>query len=191
MVTWWGILILGKLGQTEEEAPQTPSERVKEEVPNGRWGGGGQCRDVSPKRKEGGRERQRQKRQLAPAQSYIQNSMNERNKNVDSSVATGCWTVSFCYCGCWNKAHQFWGQENCTFALLPICVGDSYLGYFCELHIFPIFFPLEFMKLCLMFLPNLLDQWSSYLVSIRILGIGLPDLAIKNTGHIVKFKFHK
>lgn len=39
------------------------------------------------------------------------------------------------------------------------------------------------------FLPNLLSQWSSNFVNVRIPGIGLPDLAIKNIEHAVNFKF--
>lgn len=66
----------------------------------------------------------------------------------------------------------------------------GYIHYFYGL-VFFLFFPLkgECTKLNLTFLPNLLSQWPSNLVNIRIPGIGLPDLAIKNIEHAVNFKF--
>ena len=67
----------------------------------------------------------------------------------------------------------------------------GYIHYFYGL-VFFLFFPLkgECTKLNLTFLPNILSQWSSNLVIVRIPGIGLPDLAIKNIEHAVNFQLN-
>ena len=66
----------------------------------------------------------------------------------------------------------------------------GYIHYFYGLVSF-LLFPLKgkCTKLNLTFLPNLLSQRSSNFVNVRIPGIGLPDLAIKNIEHAVDFKF--